>query len=153
MIRAFFDSNKKRGAVETRQATFFSDTYNFDEDKKLFKFRNFFPVRSGQRRSDGYRVALQLVREVLAVLDQVAALPAGDADAVVAGELVLRAGGQGQVEPGGGEQVAAGVSDQPRVPANRVADLAGGVGPAQVPVLVAGYPAGQFPVSASLFGT
>ena len=98
-------------------------------------------------------MALQLVREVLAVLDQVAALPAGDADAVVAGELVLRAGGQGQVEPGGGEQVAAGVSDQPRVPANRVADLAGGVGPAQVPVLVAGYPAGQFPVSASLFGT
>ncbi len=36
-------------------------------------------------------MAFQLVRDVLAVLDEVAALPARNADPVVAGELVLGA--------------------------------------------------------------
>jgi hypothetical protein len=36
-------------------------------------------------------VAFQLVRDVLAVLDEVAALPTRNADPVVAGELVLGA--------------------------------------------------------------
>ena len=48
-------------------------------------------------------MAFQLVRQVLTVLHEVAPLPAWNANAVVAGELVLGAGGQGQVEPGGCE--------------------------------------------------
>ena len=47
-----------------------------------------------------YCVASQLIREILAVLHEVAPLAAGDADAVGARELVRGAPGQSQVHPG-----------------------------------------------------
>ncbi len=55
------------------------------------------------RSSGSYRVAFQLVGEVVAVLDEVATFRRGNADPVVASELILRAPRQGQVDPGGVE--------------------------------------------------
>ena len=80
-------------------------------------------MTSSDGGSGSYRVAFQLVGEVLAVLDEVAALPRRNADPVVAGELVLRAPRQGQVDPGGVELVAVSVLDQPQVAAHGVTQL------------------------------
>ena len=80
-------------------------------------------MTSSDGGSGSYRVAFQLVGEVLAVLDEVAALPRRNADPVVASELVLRAPRQGQVDPGGVELIAVSVLDQPQVAANGVAQF------------------------------
>ena len=68
-------------------------------------------------------MTFQFVRKVFTVLNQIASLPAGDADAVVASELVLGAGGQGQVEQGRDEEVAARVCDEPQVSADGISEL------------------------------
>ena len=66
-------------------------------------------------------MTLQLVGQIVTMLNKIATLPRGYADAISTRKLILRAPGQGQVYQGWDEQVTVWILDEPEMTADWVA--------------------------------